>query len=78
VQYRAFGADTFLKTYAVSSASVLSSPVGLLASASAATKGINLPHNLNVYELAADAKAREVRDYLYSLGYGGKGMACLQ
>jgi len=78
VQYRIVGAETFLKTYSASSALVLSTPLGVAASAIAITKGINLPHDMNAYEKSASAKAREVSIYLAKLGYGGKGMACLE
>ena len=77
-QYRAVGTEGFLQTYGASSALVLSNPVGLVASAIAATKGINLPHDQNVYEKSADAKAMEVRNSLANVGYGGKGMKCSQ
>jgi len=71
------GTNTFLTTYTLSSLSVLSNPVGLVGSVIAATQGKNLPHDLNSYEQSAIAKAKEVRDYLVSVGYGGRGMACL-
>jgi len=69
-QYRAVGSAVFLQTYTASSAMVLATPLGLVVSAVAATQGKNLPHDLNVYEQAANAKARQVRDYLVELGYG--------
>lgn len=77
-QYRAVGTGTFLQTYTVSSALILSTPLGLTASVVSATQGVNLPHDMNVYEQAADAKAREVRNYLAKLGYGENGLACKQ
>lgn len=69
-QYRAVGMKTFFGTYTVSSALVLSDPLSLATAAIAATKGISLPHDMNVYEQAADAKAREVRNYLAKQAYG--------
>ncbi len=74
-QYRAVGTKTFVETYAASSIAVTSG-VGLLAAMVAATKGINLPHDLNVYEQAAEAKASEVRNALVNLNYGGEGLSC--
>jgi hypothetical protein len=53
-QYRAVGTGLFLQIYTASSALVLSTPLGLVTSAIAATKGKNLPHAMNVYEQAAD------------------------
>jgi hypothetical protein len=78
IQYRIVGAENFLKTYSASSALVLSTPLGVAASLIAITKDINLPHDMNVYEKSVSAKAQEVRNSLFKLGYGGKGMACLQ
>jgi len=75
-QYRAVGVGTFLQTYTVSSALVVSNPVGLVASVIAAKQGKNLPHDMNAYEQAADAKARKVRNELARQGYGEDGQYC--
>jgi hypothetical protein len=77
-QYRGLGTGTFLQTYVGASVATVSSPAGLVATMIAAAKGVNLPHDANIYELAAQAKAAEVRDYLASKGYGEQGMTCLQ
>ena len=75
-QFRAVGKVSFLANYGAASLLVFSTSTGVVATALAATQGVNLPHQANVFEIAARARAEEVRNYLASVGYGGKGTTC--